>query len=70
MNFSSNVAALVTFILNGTIIYSVGIPCALASIAGNTVGARYAIKGGGRAVRPMVLVVLLLLLLNILSSFF
>lgn len=70
VNFSSNVAALITFILNGTIIYSIGIPCAIASILGNTVGARIAIRGGGKAVRPMVLVVLLLLLINIISSFF
>ena len=70
INFSSNVAALVTFILNGTIIYSIGIPCAIASILGNSAGAHYAIKGGGKAVRPMVLFVLLLLMINIISSFF
>lgn len=70
VNFSSNIAALVTFILNGTIIYSIGIPCAVASILGNTTGAQIAIRGGGKAVRPMVLVVLLLLLVNIVSSFF
>lgn len=70
VNFSSNIAALITFIINGTIIYSIGIPCAIASILGNTVGAKVAIKGGGRAVRPMILIVLLLLLVNIISSFF
>lgn len=70
VNFSSNIAALVTFIINGSVIYQIGIPCAIASILGNSVGARCAIKGGGKAVRPMVLIVLVLLMINIISSFF
>lgn len=70
VNFSSNVAALLTYIISGKVIYLIGIPCAIASILGNLTGSSIAIRGGGKIVRPMVLVALVLLMINIISSFF
>lgn len=70
MNFSSNIAAFTTFVINGNIYYSIGIPCMLCSIIGNMIGAKLAIKGGDRIVRPVLIAVLVLLLGNILISCF
>lgn len=70
MNFSSNVAALVTFMINGNVYYKIGIPCLIFSITGNKLGAKMAIKGGDKVVRPILVVVLILLLGNILMSLF
>ncbi len=70
MNFSSNVAALVTFMVNGNVYYRIGIPCLIFSMTGNKLGAMMAIKGGDRVVRPLLVVVLFLLLGNILLSLF
>lgn len=70
LNLTSNIAAFTTFLLNGTIIYIVGIPCALASILGNTLGSRYALKKGGKAIRKVLVVVIALLYIKILAEFF
>ncbi len=70
VNLCSNIAALITFILNGNIIYRIGIPCVLASILGNLTGAHISIKGGGKIVKPILIVALILLMGNIIYSFF
>lgn len=70
VNFSSNVAALITYIIHGNIYYYIGIPCAIASILGNTIGANLATREGIKVVRPMVILVLFLLMANLISSFF
>ncbi|MCR5732833.1 MAG: TSUP family transporter [Sphaerochaetaceae bacterium] len=70
MNFASNIAAFTTFVINGNVYYSIGIPCMICSIVGNKLGATLAIKGGDKVVRPLLVVVLVLLLGNILISLF
>ena len=68
MNFSSNLAALVTFMINGNVNYRLGIPCLVFSVLGNKIGAKMAIRGGDKVVRPLLVVVLILLLGNIALS--
>lgn len=65
VNLASNIAALVTFALNGKILWTIGLPAALFGIAGNWIGAGLAIKGGKKVIRPMFMVVLFLLMLKI-----
>ena len=60
-NSASNLASLVTFALAGEVVWAVGIPAALCSIAGNYVGTGLALKKGARVIRPMFVVVLTLL---------
>lgn len=62
VNFASNIAAAVTFIVNGQVVYALAVPCALCAIAGQYIGAGLAMKRGVRIVRPMVLVVIVLLM--------
>lgn len=61
VNLASNVAAVITFIIKGKIIYAIGIPAACAGIAGNLLGARLVIKKGGAIIRPIFIFTLVLL---------
>ena len=70
VNFSSNVAALVTFIAAGTIQYHLAIPAAACSVAGHWIGSGLAIKKGARFIRPVMLVVLVLLFSKLVFDMF
>ena len=70
LNLTSNIAAFTTFLINGTIVYVIGIPGALSSIIGNLLGSRYALKKGGKAIRKVLVVVITLLYIKILAEFF
>jgi len=70
VNLASNVAALVTFIRFGSIDYAIAIPCALSAIIGGYIGSGLAIRGGVKVIRPVMLLVLALLLLMVISSTF
>jgi len=65
VNLASNVAALVTFISSGKVLYPLGIPAAAAGIAGNLIGAHMVLSGGARVIRPVFLAVLALLFAKI-----
>lgn len=58
INLTTNIAALTVFVLNGKVIYLLGIPAGIFSIAGNYVGTRFFEKGGSKAVKPVMLIVL------------
>ncbi|MCJ7525576.1 MAG: sulfite exporter TauE/SafE family protein, partial [Candidatus Aminicenantes bacterium] len=49
------------FIINGKIIYAIGIPAACAGVAGNLLGARLVIKKGSAIIRPIFIFTLALL---------
>jgi uncharacterized membrane protein YfcA len=68
VNLASNVAALVTFIINGKIIFLLGAVAAVFSIAGHYIGAGLVIKNGQKVIRPIILVVLALLFIKVLSG--
>ncbi len=61
VNLASNIAAVVTFIAHGKVIFAIGIPAAMAGIAGNLLGARLVIKRGSSLIRPVFIFTLLLL---------
>jgi len=61
VNLASNIAAVVTFIINGKVIFAIGIPAAVAGIAGNLLGAKLVIKRGGSVIRPVFILTLILL---------
>jgi uncharacterized membrane protein YfcA len=68
VNLASNVAALVTFLINGKIIFLLGITAAVFSIAGHYIGAGLVIKNGHKVIRPIILVVLVLLFIKVISG--
>ena len=64
-NLSSNVAALVVFLLSGKIVIMLGIAASVFSIAGHYTGAGMVMKNGSRIIRPIILIVLALLIRSI-----
>ncbi len=68
MNWSSNAAALATFITGGKVVWALGAAAAVCSIAGNYCGSGLVIKDGEKYVRPVIIAVLVLLFVKILSG--
>ena len=68
-NLASNVASLIVYLLNGSVLFSVGIPAIFCSMLGNWLGARYAIKGGSKKIRLVMFFVLGLLFIKTILSF-
>lgn len=66
VNLASNIAAVITFIAHGKVLFAIGIPAAVAGIAGNLLGARLVIKRGSALIRPVFLFTLLLLFAKVL----
>lgn len=66
VNLASNIAAVVTFIVHGKVIFAIGVPAAIAGIAGNLLGAKLVIKKGSTIIRPIFLFTLALLFAKIL----
>lgn len=58
INLSSNVAAAVSYIMAGKVLWLIAIPAALCNLLGNYFGANYALKNGAKAVRKMLIFVL------------
>ncbi|MCR5761401.1 MAG: TSUP family transporter [Sphaerochaetaceae bacterium] len=69
VNLASNLAAVVTFISAGTVVYRLAIPCAACSVLGNFLGSRLAIKKDVKVIRPVMVVVVILLFLKVLLSY-
>ena len=55
INLSSNVAALITFIIHGTVYYPLGLAAAVFCIAGHYIGSGMVVSNGRKIVRPVVL---------------
>ena len=68
INLSSNISALVTFILTGNVYYTLGAAASVCSVAGHYLGAGLVVHDGQKIVRPMVLVVLGILFLKIIAG--
>lgn len=69
VNLASNTAALVTYILGGSVLYMVAIPAAVCNIAGNYLGASLAVKNGAKFIRPLIFVSIGLLMAKIVMDF-
>lgn len=68
MNLSSNVAALVTFLANGTVYYGLGLAAGVFCIAGHYMGSGLVVNNGQKIVRPVILVVLSVLFLKVVTG--
>ncbi len=61
MNFVSNITALVVFIIGGQVAWVLGLSMGVALMAGAFLGARTAISGGSKFIRPVFILVVLAL---------
>ena len=56
LNFTSNVASLVFFVLGGKVHWSVGLMMMLGQMIGASLGAHVAVRGGVKFIRPLIVV--------------
>jgi uncharacterized protein len=57
LNFVSNISGLVVYMINGDVIYAVGLLMAVGQTAGAQLGASTAITHGSKIIRPLIVVV-------------
>lgn len=65
INSASNIAAMVTFLISGKVILLIGIPAAIAGIAGNMLGSKIVVKKGSKFIRPIFISIFILLFIKI-----
>lgn len=64
-NLASNLTSTAVYIIGGKVLYAVALPAVFFCMAGNWLGARYALRGGSRSVRKVMFFVLALLFAKI-----
>lgn len=69
LNLTSNIASLITFAMSAKIDYAIGIPVALAMIAGGQLGARAAVKNGYKLIKPVFVVMSFGVFIKLLSGY-
>ncbi|MBP7310536.1 MAG: TSUP family transporter, partial [Candidatus Cloacimonetes bacterium] len=70
VNLASNVAALLTFAINGSVFLPLAIPGAVCGIVGNILGAKLVILKGNKLIRKVFIAALLLLLARVIYNIF
>ena len=68
VNLCSNIAALLVFLREGTTVLPLGLTAGLFSIAGNYVGSRFFSKKGAQAVKPVLVIVLVIFFIKIVTE--
>lgn len=68
LNLATNVAALIMLIIGGHMLWMLGLMMAAANVAGAQIGARLAIRYGGKGVRPLLVIMSLALTAKLLSD--
>ena len=68
-NLTTGIGSFIAFALNGKVLYALGIPLALANIAGNIIGSRLAIQIGALFIRKMLILSLTILLASLAWKF-
>ena len=66
LNFTSNLASLIFFILGGAVIWQVGIVMMIGQFIGGTLGARMVVTKGKRLIRPMLVTISFLMVAKML----
>lgn len=69
-NLASNVGALIGFLWNGKVLFTLALPMAMANMAGNWVGSRMAIRVGPSLVRKFLTISLGLLFATLIWRYF
>lgn len=70
INLTTNITSLVIFILNGQVLFQVGIAAALCNMAGGYIGAGLVMKNGAKIAKPSILFVLVLLAVKVVTELF
>lgn len=65
-NLSTNIAALTVYIINGKVIFPLGLAAGVFSLAGNYIGTRLFARGGAKFVKPVIIAVLSIFFVKVL----
>ncbi len=65
MNFTSNVVALILFLIGGNVNFQVGFVMAIGSVIGARTGSSMAVKKGSRFIRPVFVTIVLLTIIRL-----
>ena len=68
LNFASNVGAFIVFLLNGVILWKVGLVMGAGQFLGAQAGSRLAMRIGARIIKPLLVVTCVALALKLLSD--
>lgn len=68
INLTTNITSLVIFILNGQVLFTLGIAAAISNMVGGYIGAGLVMKNGSKIVKPTIIFVLCLLGLKVLGG--
>jgi uncharacterized membrane protein YfcA len=68
INLATNVAGLRAMIIGGKVLWLLGLSMAAANIAGNQLGTWFALRFGGRGVRPLLVVMSFALTIKLLAD--
>lgn len=66
INLTTNLSALAVFLLNGKVLLPLGLAAGCFSLLGNYLGTRFFDKGGAKAVKPLMILVLAIFFVKIL----
>ena len=69
INFSDNLAAFVVFLVNGRMVLWLGILGGACAMAGAWIGSGAVMKSGAKIMKPLLLVALVLLVINLVTKF-
>ncbi len=69
INLTSNITSLIIFLLNGEVIFTVGLAAAACNMVGGYIGAGLVMKNGAKIVKPSIIFVLILLALKVLGVY-
>ena len=68
INVTSNLTSMVVFLIAGQVIFPLGILAAAFNMLGNYIGSSLAIKNGAKITRPVIILVLVLLFINVIRG--
>lgn len=68
LNFATNLAGLLAMMAGGKVLWLLGLSMAVANVLGNQVGARLAMRYGGRGVRPLLVIMSAALAIKLLAD--
>ena len=57
LNFATNIASLIFFILGGQVVWVLGLVMMVGQIIGAYLGSHMVVKGGAKLIRPVIVVV-------------
>lgn len=68
VNLSSNLCSLMVFLFNGSAVIPLGLIASIFCIAGHYIGSGMVMKNGFKAVRPIILIVIALLIIKLITG--